>query len=396
MNFEIDQKTRDELEAAAAIGREHMRPLGIEADHKREPIAVGHPFFDLMWKRSLEKRSGRKDTDAAGTPVRARRSMLLGEEMSYWDRGVCVALPGPGLGGPPLMSMGTPEQKERYLLPFRDPSRPRWGAFAMTEPSAGSDVAAIQTTATKDGNTWILNGAKSFCSNALRADWILVWATVDRSLGRAGHRAFVVEAGAEGVLDMRHEHKMGLCAYDSSSFRLENCRVASDQLIGGEDHYAAKAGFRGAMKAFNATRPMIAANAIGIVRAAYDAARDFARENYELDRPIPRYQRMTEKLGRMARKLEMGRLLCWRSAHLADLKKPNQVEASMAKAFAATMGQEVTGLAVEILQDVGVTRAGYVEKLYRDIKAMDIVEGTGQIQRVVMARNLLDLPREGS
>ena len=394
MNFEIDEVTRAELADIALIGREHMRPLGIEADRKREPVEVGHPFFDLMWKRNLERKVPLKDTDAAGAPVRARRMMLMGEEMSYWDRGVCVALPGPGLGAPTLMGMGTAEQKKAYLLPFRDPSRPRWGAFAMTEPGAGSDVASIQTTATKDGDGWILNGAKAFCSNALRADWILVWATVDRSQGRDGHRAFVIDADEEGVVDMRHEHKMGLCAYDSSSFRLENCRVSGSQLVGGEEHYASKAGFRGAMKTFNATRPMIAANAIGIVRAAYDAAREFAAENYDLDRPIPRYQRLKDKLGWMGRKLEIGRLLCWRAAHLADLTRPNMVEASMAKAYAATMGQEVTGLAVEILQDVGVTRAGYVEKLYRDIKAMDIVEGTGQIQRIVMARNIVGLPRD--
>src|SRR5438445_604419 len=214
-----------------------------------------------------------------------------------------------------------------------------------------------------------------------------------RSAGRAGHRAFAVERGTPGLEDMRYEHKMGLIAYESSSFTLRDCRVPAANLLGGERHYAERAGFKGAMKSFNATRPAIAAKAVGIARAAYDASRDFARAHSALERAIPRYQRVREKLARMARKIEASRLLCWRAAYLADLEQPNEIEASMAKAFAAGMAQEATGLAVEILGDAGVTTDAYVEKLYRDVKAMDIVEGTGQIQRMEIARRLVGLPR---
>jgi acyl-CoA dehydrogenase len=262
----------------------------------------------------------------------------------------------------------------------------------MTEPGAGSDVAAIQTTAVRDGDAWVLNGAKTFISNSMRADWIVVWATVDKSLGRGGHRAFVVERGTPGLEDMRYEHKMGLIAYESSSFTLRDCRVPALHLLGGEAHYAGRAGFKGAMKSFNATRPAIAVMAIGIARAAYDAAREFARTHYELDRPLPRYQRYREKLARMARKIEVGRMLCWRAAWMADHEQPNEIEASMAKAFCPAIAQEAASLAVEILGDAGVATEHHVEKLYRDVKAMDIVEGTGQIQRLVMARRLLGLP----
>src|SRR5204862_503717 len=246
-------------------GREFLRPLGIEADQRGAPVPPDHPFFAMAWRMGLgqplgvEERPGRRGG--------ARRGVVLAEEMSYWDRGMSVAMPGLGLGGPPLLGMGTPEQKERFLAPFRDRERPHWAAFAMTEPGAGSDVAAIQTTAVRAGDGWVLNGAKTFISNSMRADWIVVWATVDRSAGRAGHRAFVVERGSPGI------------------------------------------------------------------------------------------------------------------------------EASMAKAFAAGMAQEATGLAVEILGDAGVTADAYVEKLYRDVKGMDIVEGTGQIQRIVIARRLVGLPR---
>jgi acyl-CoA dehydrogenase len=239
----------------------------------------------------------------------------------------------------------------------------------------------------------VLNGAKTFISNSMRADWIVVWATVDKSLGRGGHRAFIVEHDTPGLEDLRFEHKMGLIAYESSSFTLRDCRVPALHLLGGEAYYAGRAGFKGAMKSFNTTRPAIAVMAIGIARAAYDAARDFARANYALDRPIPRYQRTREKLARMARKIEIGRLLCWRAAYLADLEQPNEIEASMAKAFAPGIAQEAASLAVEILGDAGVVNDYYVEKLYRDVKAMDIVEGTGQIQRIVMARRLVGLPQ---
>jgi acyl-CoA dehydrogenase len=389
----IDLAIGAELDARLAdvrrLGREHLRPLGIEADRNDAPVPPDHPFFATAWHMGLGQPLGVEDRPATrGLRTAARRGVVVAEEMAYWDRGMSVAMPGLGLGGPPLFGMGTPEQKERFIAPFHDRERPHWAAFAMTEPDAGSDVAAIRTTAVRDGDGWVLNGAKTFISNAMRADWIVVWATVDRSAGRAGHRAFVVERGTPGLEDMRHEHKMGLVAYESSSFTLRDCRVPALNLLGGERHYAERAGFKGAMRSFNATRPAIAAMAIGIARAAYDVARDHVCAHAD----HPRAPRMREKLARMARKIEVGRLLCWRAADLADAERPNEVEASMAKAFAAGIAQEATGLAVEILGDAGVTSDGYVEKLYRDVKAMDIVEGTGQVQRIVMARRLVGLP----
>src|SRR3989442_7359877 len=197
--------------------------------------------------------------------------------------------------------MGTAEQKERFLAPFRDRERPHWAAFAMTEPGAGSDVAAIATTAVRDGDAWVLRGAKTFISNAMRADWIVVWATVDRSAGRAGHRAFIVERGTPGLEDMRYEHKMGLIAYESSSFTLRDCRVPAANLLGGERHYAERAGFKGAMKRFNATRPAIAAMAVRITRSAYEPSRNFASAHYALDRPIPPSPRVRRNVARVSR-----------------------------------------------------------------------------------------------
>jgi acyl-CoA dehydrogenase len=322
--------------------------------------------------------------------------VLTMEESSYWDRGMAVSLPGPGLAGPTVMAIGTPEQQERFLHPFLDPSRPRWAAFGMTEPAVGSDVARIATRCLKDGDSWVLNGAKAFCSNSPRSDWVIIYATVDRSLGRAGHRVFVVPPSTPGFTTPVLERKMGLKSYETASFSLENCRVPAENLLGTETAYEgdrAKAGFKSAMRAFDISRPGMAAMAIGIGRAAYEHALQFVRDNYATGRPIRRYRRMLDRLNDMERKLRAGFLLCWRAATLSDLGEPASLEASLCKAFAPPVALEACSLAMEILGDAGVARDNLVEKLFRDVKALDIVEGTGQIQRLIIARRLVDFPR---
>lgn len=399
MDLTLDSATRKRVEGIRALGASQIRPLGLEADRLGRPTPPDHPFFEQLVKagQGRTRWSGSDAAEgsvsgAAGTANRvgsSRSVLCLAEEMSYWDRGVAVSFPGPGLGEPPLLSMGTPDQKQRFLGPFLAPDRPRWGSFAMTEPGAGSDVAAIRTSAREDGDDWILNGAKSFAANASRADWIVVWATVDAKLGREGHRAFVVEQGTSGLGDFAIERKMGLKAYESTSFTLRDCRVPGANLIGGEAHYAQRAGFKGAMKSFNATRPLVAAMAVGIGRAALDEALAFARENELVDDP-----RVRDRLERIRRRLRAARLLCWRAAFLADHGRPNILEASIAKALAPTVALEATSLGMELLGEVGARGDHLIEKLFRDVKAMDIVEGTGQIQRILIARQLVQLPRD--
>jgi acyl-CoA dehydrogenase len=287
-----------------------------------------------------------------------------------------------------VLAMGTPEQKERFLTPFLKPDRPRWACFGMTEPSAGSDAAAIKTHARKDGDDWVLNGAKCFIGNASRSDWILVQATVDPTKGRSAQRAFFVEQGTPGLGGFKIEKKMGLKAYESTSFALEDCRLPDANLLGGEERYERKAGFKTAMRTFNAGRPVIASNAVGIGRAALDEALRFARDHDLLGRT-----RVRDRLELASRRLRMARLICLRAGWLADQQRPNIVEASMSKAIAANVAQETTALGMELLGTVGGRGDHLIEKLYRDQKAMDIVEGTGQIQRMIIARNLVQLPR---
>jgi acyl-CoA dehydrogenase len=260
----------------------------------------------------------------------------------------------------------------------------------MTEPGAGSDVAAIRTAARAVDGGFVLDGAKSFAANASRAEWIVVFATIDPARGRDGHRAFVVERGTKGLGDFHVEHKMGLKAYESTSFTLRDCFVPAANLLGGESSGDRRAGFKGAMQSFNATRPAIAAMAVGMGRAVLDESLAFAR-----DRGLVRLVRVQDRLERMRRKLRAARLLCWRAAWLADQRRPNALQASMAKAVAPAAALEAAIFGMEILGSAAGRGDSLVEKLFRDVKAMDIVEGTGQIQRIVMARQLVGLPRDG-
>jgi acyl-CoA dehydrogenase len=380
MRLELDDNLRGLVELTRSMGATHLRPLGIEADSRREPLPPDHPFFAMIWKSGFGGGALAADGDGSkreGASFRNVRACLLAEEASYWDRGVAVSLPGPGLGGPPVQLMGTPEQKERFLSMFRHrEGPPRWAAFAMTEPGAGSDVARIETRCRKDGDQWVLRGTKMFSSNSKRASWVVVFATVDPALGRAGHRAFVVEQGMPGFEVIRVEKKMGVRAYETCTFSLDDCRLPMDNLLGGEHYYEERRGFKGAMAAFNATRPLIAANAVGVGRAAVDIARDFVRSDYPL--AGARRTLALEKLVDMRRAVE-----------------PNALEASIAKLVAPPLALQAVSLAMDILGEAGVRHDRLLEKLYRDVKVLDIVEGTQQVQRMVVARRLVGLPSEG-
>ena len=396
MNLELPEKIVSLQGKVRFLGEQYLRPMGIEADRTMAPTPPDHPFYVKYAELGLQGRMRDQDADADGDDDRprwsARAGVVIAEEAAYWDRGAAVTLPGPGLGGPPVASLGTSEQKKRFLDMFKTRERPLWAAFAMTEPGAGSDVAAISTRCEKRGGQWILNGDKAFCSNADRASWIVVWATVDKSLGRAGHRAFVVERNNEGLEITRHEKKMGLTAYASCSLSLDGCAVPEDNLLGGESRYEARTGFKAAMRTFDATRPLVAVMAIGIGRAALDRTREFVRDNYDLARPLPRYAKIKERLAIIERRLIAGRLLCWKAAWLADQRKPNTLEASIAKAYTPPAALEAVSACMDIMGDAGVRNDHYIEKLFRDVKALDIVEGTGQIQRRVIARRIAGYP----
>ena len=322
-------------------------------------------------------------------------SVIAAEELSWGDPGLLLCLPGPGLGGPPVRASGTPEQRKRFFSIFEglhDDGIPlRWGAYGLTEPAAGSDVAGIRTTCRKDGQHWVLNGRKCYITNGARASWTVIFATIDPSLGRAGHRAFVVEKGTPGFAVGRIEEKMGLRACETAELVLEDCRVPEENLLGGEAQYVSKEGFMTAMKTFDNTRPLVGAMALGIGSAAYEYTCDFVKKNYVLGRPIPRYAALTERLARIGRSLEAARTLTWRAAWMADERMPNAKEASMSKALAGQAAIRACIEAIEICGAEGSIAKDHqlLEKWFRDIKVYDIFEGTGQIQRIVISKRLI-------
>ncbi|MBI2897355.1 MAG: acyl-CoA dehydrogenase family protein [Deltaproteobacteria bacterium] len=400
IDFELNE-TQQQIKSFVHMFAEQMvRPISLVADRDHglppEFLARVNEMRNAFTMGAIPKEYGGEGDGAGGKDKKGGRSANLtaaigSEEMCWGDAAVVLTLPGPGLGGPPVRSMGTPEQQERFFGVFQKPGL-HWGAYGLTEPGAGSDVAAIRTTCVKDGDHWILNGTKCFITNGARADWVVIFATVDAAQGRAGHRAFVVEKGTPGFRIGKIEEKMGLRASETAELVLEDARVPAANLLGGEDSYRTKEGFMGAMKTFDSTRPLVGAMAIGIGRAAYEHARDFVKEHYLLSRPVPRYRAIAERLARIARRLDAARLLVWRAAWMADRGLANAKEASMAKAYA---GQAAIFACIEAIEVCGAPGAAagsdhaFLDKWFRDIKVFDIFEGTGQIQRIVISKRIL-------
>lgn len=320
-----------------------------------------------------------------------RLAVIAAEELGWGDPAIALTLPGPGLGGPPIQHSGTPQQKQRFLSIFSREEEPRWGAYALTEPEAGSDVSGLQTTAVKTAGGYILNGQKIFITNGRRASWVVAFATINKELGRAGHRAFVVEKGTPGFNCSRVADKMGLRASETAELVFEDCFVPDENLLGGEEYYENKSsgpsGFQVAMKTFDTTRPIIAAMAAGIARGAYEYTIDLVKKEF------PRHGRQfylaAESLALVQQSIEAARLLTWESAWKADLGMPNAKEAAMCKAYAGKIALEAASKCLELLGPAGLENH-IVEKMYRDAKIFDIFEGTNQIQQLIIARHLYE------
>lgn len=411
IDFDMPKKVLAARDMARMFAETYVRPYALEADVLEGP----HPKFVEACKQfglgtgsaGALAGGGAGDADQgptgagggaggapggerSGRPGLANRIMVVAsEELAWGDATSVLNLPGPGLGAPPVQFTGTPEQRRRFMSVFA-PNEYKFGAYALTEPGAGSDAKNIRMSCRKDGDHWVLDGTKIYITNGRKAEWTVVFATIDPALGRAGQRAFVVERGTPGFSVPKVEQKMGLKASETAEQVFEGCRVPAENLLGGEAHYEAgdKGGFKTAMKTFDATRPLVAVMAVGIARAAYELARDWVREAYAFGQHRPRYHRLVDTLGWMEREIHAARLLCWRAAWMLDAGLPNAKESSMSKAYAGTMVQKVTAKALEVLGPEGVLRDRLVEKLYRDQKVYDIFEGTGQIQRLVISRRI--------
>ena len=326
------------------------------------------------------------------------------ETLSWGDAGIYLCIPGGGLGGAAVQAVGTAEQIERFLTRYTE-GPAKWGAMAMTEPQAGSDTGNIQTTATFDPatNEWIINGQKIFCTSGKLAleesdGMVVVWATVDKKAGRAGMKPFVVEAGTPGVIIAKVEEKLGIRASDTAAIIFDNARIPAGNVLGDPEVQtgAGTKGFKGAMKTFDSTRPIVAASAIGIGRAAFEFTRDtLAKEGVKIEYGKPRWKLSTVQadLLEMEAQLRGAWLLTLKATALLDAREENKLESSMAKAKAGRAVTMITQKAVELLGPLGYSTEFLVEKWMRDAKINDIYEGTGQINTLIVAREILGYTR---
>ncbi|MGA9048523.1 MAG: acyl-CoA dehydrogenase family protein [Dehalococcoidia bacterium] len=389
IDFEISAEDKAKVEEAHDIAQNLFRPISRYYDeHEHEDPT---DLFDTVWNLRLKGSLTAVGIGAA----------LMVEELCWGDAGLYSAIPGPGLGGAAVRAAGTPEQRECFLTRFTK-DKPKWGAMAMTEPGCGSDTAAIQATAVRDGDDWVLNGEKIFVTMGHRAldlsdGFIVVWATIDKSAGRAGIKSFVVEAGTPGMRVEKLEKKLGIKASDTATVVFENCRIPFNNILGKAEIKTKTDGFKGAMATFDITRPVIAAQALGVARAALDLLKEeLDKEGIEIRYDLA-HNRQTA-LERDFMEMEAN----WRAAHLLMLRAmwqlqnrmPNALEASMAKAKAGRAATLITQRAVELMGPLGYSRNLLFEKFMRDAKINDIFEGTGQINTLIVARRVLGFTRD--
>jgi acyl-CoA dehydrogenase len=301
-------------------------------------------------------------------------------ELCRGDVGLLLSMPRQGLGNAAIAAVATPEQKQRLAG--------RWAAMAITEPACGSDSAAIRTTARRENDHYILNGEKIFVTSGERADCVVVWATLDKSLGRAAIKSFIVEKGTPGMTVTRLEKKLGIKSSDTAAISFVDCRVPAENLLGTPEIDVQK-GFAGVMETFDNTRPLVAAMAVGVARASLDRARELLAGHCETDylTPAPGGSHASATLYRLEAEWEAAYLLTLRAAWMGDNRLPNSKEASIAKAKAGRTATEVTLKCVELCAAYGEDEL--LEKWARDSKILDIFEGTQQIQQLIIARRLL-------
>jgi acyl-CoA dehydrogenase len=383
VSFALTEEQRALRALAREFAEQEIRPKAAEYDehatHPADLIAKAHDL-GLMNVHVPEEQGG------VGLPC--FEGMLIGEELSWGCAGVCVSIVANQLGSAPVIIAGSDEQKATWLPPLLE--EPILCSFGLTEPDAGSDVARIRTTAVGRGDEYVLNGSKTFISNAGHAAWTVVFARTDPGKGHRGLTAFVVPMDAPGVTVEKHLDKMGQRSTDTSAFSLHDVVVPAANRLGDEGD-----GFKIAMQTLDFTRPGTAAGAVGVAQAAYEHAVSYARERVTFDVPIAMHQGVNFLIADMAAEIEAARLLVWQAAWMLDqgYGRKATLYSSFAKRFAADTAMKVTTDAVQVFGGYGYIKEYPVEKLMRDAKLFQIYEGTSQIQRLVIAREIF-LPRD--
>ena len=375
-----------EQEGLRALAREfaekEIRPRAAEHDE-----AQTHPAEIVVMAHELGLMNLHIPEELGGLGLSCFDGMLIGEELNWGCSGIGTSLIVNGLAAGPVLIAGTDEQKRQWLRPLV--AEPILCSFALTEPDAGSDAARLKTRAERIGDEYVINGSKMFITNAGHAAWSVVFASTDRSKGHRGLSAFVVPMDAGGVSIEKHLDKMGQRATDTSAFALTDVRVPVANRLGGEGD-----GFKIAMQTLDFTRPGTAAGAVGVAQAAYELAVGYAKERVSFEVPIAMHQGINFLIADMATEIEAARLLVWQAAWMLDAGRGRgaTLYSSFAKRFAADTAMKVTTDAVQVFGGYGYMKEYPVEQLMRDAKLFQIYEGTSQIQRLVIAREIF-LPR---
>jgi acyl-CoA dehydrogenase len=374
--FELTQEQKDLQKLAHEFARDVVRPGAPHHDETGEwPDAIMKQAWELgLMNMHIPESCG-------GLGLGAFEGVLADEELGWGCTGIATAMTANTLAQVPVIVAGTEEQKKKWLGRFAD--APLLCSYAVTEPGAGSDVAGAKTTATKKGDKYVINGQKMWITGAGHANWFFVLAKTDPSAGHKGMSGFMVDAKLPGVTIGKKENNMGQRASDTRGVTFEEVEVPADCLLGGEGE-----GFKIAMKAFDHTRPLVAAAAVGLGRAAMEHSVAYAKERKAFGGPIAQFQGVSFMIADMATKVEAARLLVWKAAKEIDAGRRNTIYAAMAKRFAADSAMEIATDAVQVFGGNGFNREYPVEKLMRDAKIMQIYEGTSQIQRVIIGREL--------
>jgi acyl-CoA dehydrogenase len=395
INLEMPKKLQAVIEKGHQGAAEMLRPISRKYDLAEHAYPVEMDTLATLFEGisaaktiSFAGADAFRDAEGKGSNHNgANMSALLNAlEVSWGDVALMLSVPRQGLGNAAIASVATPEQLERL-------GKGVWAAMAITEPSFGSDSAAVSTTAVLDGDEYVINGEKIFVTAGSRATHIVVWATLDKSLGRAAIKSFIVPREHPGVTVERLEHKLGIKASDTAVIRFDNARIPKDNLLGDPEIRVEK-GFAGVMETFDNTRPIVAAMAVGVARAALEELRKIltgAGVEISYDKPAHAQSAPAAEFLRMEADWEAGYLLTVRSAWQADNNIPNSKEASMGKAKAARVASDITLKTVEMAGTTGYSEETLLEKWARDSKILDIFEGTQQIQQLVVARRLLGL-----
>jgi len=394
INLDVPKKFAMIVNQAHQVATEVFRPIARKYDRAEheypkelDMLAALIDGMNAAGQGSTGARGVRRDSGDKGQGNRNGTNMsgVLSIMQACWgDVAMVLSMPRQGLGNAAIASVAGDEQLARFDR--------IWAAMAITEPSFGSDSAAVQATAVRDGEDYVLNGEKIFVTAGGRCDAVVVWASLDRSRGRAAIKSFVVEKGTPGMVVERLERKLGIRASDTATIRFTDCRVPAANLLGSPD-VEAEQGFTDAMQTFDNTRPLVAGMAVGCARAALDEIADLLEQagvTIDYDRPAFTQHAAAATYLQMEADWEAGYLLTLAATWMADNNKPNSLEASMAKAKAGRIGVEITLRCVELAGSVGYGEGSLLEKWARDSKILDIFEGTQQIQQLIVARRLLN------